>query len=104
MFKTRVRVRTRFCHFVRRRLESRSLAVIPACERLFDEMISVGVTRLEQKGWLEREDQLVSCEHCLHEWVQEIHDHVISQGTFPIVDVDTFQAMHFRMCPLWPFC
>lgn len=100
----RRRVQSRLTQLAQRRITKLGLGLTPGSQQLLDQLILVGVTRLEHQRALEREELILVCEENLLRLITDLLQRCQFLGTFPMADVDSFEAMRKKMCPTWPFC
>lgn len=104
MYQLRLKVFNSFARVTKRRLTKLGVGLTPACQHLFDKMITVGVSRLEHQRALERQEQILRAEDNLMRCIHELQERAQILGTYPIVDEEAFNQMLKKMSPLWPFC
>lgn len=80
------------------------LGPTPGCQNLLENMIAIGVSRLEHQRALERQEHIIRSQENLRKCVAELSERAMVLGTFPVVDETAFEQMQKKMSPMWPFC
>ena len=80
------------------------IVVTPACMQMMEQMITNGVTRMQNQGVLEQEPQLRLAEDNLARCLRELGNEAVDLKTFPNIEDKAFNIVMKRLCPIWPYC